>query len=177
MYLICLSWMNQMMSQFFNMNSRHVLFVLGWSVWEQCYKWWGAYWGSTLMGGRTSMTSGWTVSPQTCTPWDGARSWTTVWKDQGSKVSYYSPRSCFQNNYFHECIYLGTFSFADKILSSIDACIYSNCICQRYLVHVHIQRKLLIQFLVTLYLNDFSGTSSANYANTQNVKRAEETQG
>lgn len=43
--------------------------------------------------------------------------------------------------------------------------------------NVHIQRKLLIQFLVTLYLNDFSGTSSANYANTQNVKRAEETQG
>lgn len=109
MYLICPSWMNQMMSQFFNMNSRHVLFVLGWSVWEQCYKWWGAYWGSTLMGGRMSMTSGWTVSPQTCTPWAGARSWTTVWKDQGSKVSYYSPRSCFQNNYFHECIYLGTF--------------------------------------------------------------------
>lgn len=135
MYLICLSWMNQMMSQFFNMNSWHVLFVLGWSVWEQCYKWWGAYWGSTLMGGRTSMTSGWTVSPQTCTPWAGARSWTTVWKDQGSKVSYYSPRSCFQNNYFYECIYLGTFSFADKILSSIDACIYSNCICQRCLVH------------------------------------------
>lgn len=126
------------------------------------------------MGGRTSMTSGWTVSPQTCTPWAGARSWTTVWKDQGSKVSYYSPRSCFQNNYFHECIYLDTFSFADKILSSIDACIYSNCICQRCLVHVHVQRKL---FLVTLYLNDFSGTSSANYANTQNVKRAEETQG
>lgn len=126
------------------------------------------------MGGRTSMTSGWTVSPQTCTPWDGARSWTTVWKDQGSKVSYYSPRSCFQNNYFHECIYLDTFSFADKILSSIDACIYSNCICQRCSVHVHVQRKL---FLVTLYLNDFSGTSSANYANTQNVERAEETQG
>lgn len=126
------------------------------------------------MGGRTSMISGWTVSPQTCTPWAGARSWTTVWKDQGSKVSYYSPRSCFQNNYFHECIYLDTFSFADKILSSINACIYSNCICQRCLVHVHVQRKL---FLVTLYLNDFSGTSSANYANTQNVKRAEETQG
>lgn len=83
----------------------------------------------------------------------------------------------FKNIYFHECIFLGTFSFADKILSSIDACIYSNCICQRWLVHVHIQRKLLIQFLVTLYLNDFSGTSSANYANTQNVKRAEETQG
>lgn len=83
----------------------------------------------------------------------------------------------FKNIYFHECIFLGTFSFADKILSSIDACIYSNCICQRCLVHVHTQRKLLIQFLVTLYLNDFSGTSSANYANTQNVKRAEETQG
>lgn len=30
---------------------------------------------------------------------------------------------------------------------------------------------------LTVYLNDFSGTSSANYANTQNVKRAEETQG
>lgn len=171
MYLICPSWMNQMMSQFFNMNSRHVLFVLDWSVWEQCYKWWGAYWGSTLMGGRTSMTSGWTVSPQTCTPWAGARSWTTVWKDQGSKVSYYSPRSCFQNNYFHECIYLSTFfhlliKFCRQLMRVFTVTVY-----------VHIQRKLLIQFLVTLYLNDFSGTSSANYANTQNVKRAEETQG
>lgn len=54
--------------------------------------------------------------------------------------------------------------------------IVSVCVRDAWL-HVHTCSKLLIQFLVTLYLNDFSGTSSANYANTQNVKRAEETQG
>lgn len=138
MYLICLSWMNQMMSQFFNMNSRHVLFVLGWSVWEQCYKWWGAYWGSTLMGGRTSMTSGWTVSPQTCTPWDGARSWTTVWKDQGSKVSYYSLYDhVFKIIFFMNAYTLVPFNLLMKFFClQIYACIYrySKCMCQRCLV-------------------------------------------
>lgn len=52
--------------------------------------------------------------------------------------------------------------------------IVSVCVRDAWL---HVHSELLIQFLVTLYLNDFSGTSSANYANTQNVKRAEETQG
>ena len=58
------------------------------SAWPQWRALWAACCASTLTGGRTSMTSGWTASRQTSTRWAGARSWTTLWRDRVSKVRW-----------------------------------------------------------------------------------------